>query len=234
MGKEPIAMAIWTMRLAPTVPKGAAEEIEALLDQSEHLDQFVNAGRSQAVALTPSDVIASISKQVGVSADILRKVFNALENLRNLAEEFGAPEKMLDDLILHLDEGISTKLKQKKEAIARAVREYGQDNAVSLSYKAQRITYMRENIYQQAEIITDARPVFDEKGENVVEYLITHNMVVTYFRNGRGAENVHLAMDAADVLKLRKACDRAVVKAKALKRELGDRARILRDDDANS
>jgi hypothetical protein len=226
-------MAIWMMRQGPTVPKGAAEEIEALLDHSEHLDQFVNAARGRAVALTPSEVIASISKQVGVSTDILRKVFNALENLRNLSEEFGAPEKMLDELILNLDERISTKLNQKKEAIGRAIEEYTRDNAVSLSYKAQRLTYMRENIYQQAEVITDARPVFDEKGEEIVEYLISHYLVVTYFRHGR-AEVVHLAMDAADVLKLRKTCDCAVIKAKALKSELGDRARVLRDDDANS
>src|SRR5579864_7023986 len=136
-------MAIWTTRQIATVPKSAAEEIEVLLDQSEHLDQFVNAARSHEVALTPSKVFASISKQVGVSTDILRKVFNALENLRNLAEEFGSREKLLDDLILNLDERIATKLKQKKEAIASAVEEYAQGNAVSLSYKAQRLTYMR-------------------------------------------------------------------------------------------
>jgi hypothetical protein len=57
--------------------------------------------------------------------------------------------------------------------------------------------------------------------------------VVTFIRRGR-PEMVHLAMDAADVLKLRKACDRSVVKAKTLKSELGERARVLRDDDAVS
>jgi hypothetical protein len=113
------------------------------------------------------------------------------------------------------------------------MQQYERDNAVSLSYKAQRLTYMRENVYQQAEIITDARPVFDEKGQKIVEYIIAHYLVITYFRHGR-VENVHLALDAADVLKLHNVCDRAVIKARALKNELGDRARILRDDDATS
>jgi len=216
-------MAIWISRQGSSVHKGAAEEIEALLDNSNRLHEFISAARLEGVAVTPSGVIASISKKVDTSIDTLRKVFNALENLKNLSEEFGGPDKMLNELILTLDEQISEKLKEKRAAIEKVVEDYAQDNAVSLSYKAQRLTYLRENIYQQSEVITDSRPVFDEKGEKIVEYLITHNLVVTYFRHGR-PENIHLAMDAADVLKLRKACDRAVIKAKALKRELGERA----------
>jgi hypothetical protein len=223
-------MPIWTSQPSASIPERAAEEIEALADHSEGLQEFTNAARRETVALTPAEVIAAISKKVGVSTDILRKIFNGFENLTNLSEEFGSTNKMLDDLIVNLDERVSAKLKAKKEAIGLAIEEYAQGNAVSLSYKAQRLTYLRENIYQQSEIITDARPVFDTRGEKIVEYLITHNLVITYFSQGRPA-NVHLALDAADVLKLRKACDRAVIKAKALKSELGDRARILREDD---
>jgi RIO-like serine/threonine protein kinase len=103
---------------------------------------------------------------------------------------------------------------------------------VVIAYKAQKLTYLRENIYQESEIITEVRPVFDQKAGQILEYLVTHSLIATYFRHGR-YENIHLAMDMADVLKLRRLCDRAILKAKTLQSDLGDKARILRDDDEN-
>jgi hypothetical protein len=116
-------MAIWITRQSTAVPKAAAEEIEVLLDCSERLDEFISAARRQSVAVTPVEVIASISQELGVSNDILRKVFNSLENFKNLSEEFGGSDKMLDDLILNLNEKIAANLKERRTSIVRAVED---------------------------------------------------------------------------------------------------------------
>jgi hypothetical protein len=83
-------MAVWIARPGASVPKAIAEEIGILLDHSARLEQFIELANRRPVALAPTEVIASISNDVGVSADVLRKIFNALENLANLSEEFGS------------------------------------------------------------------------------------------------------------------------------------------------
>jgi hypothetical protein len=224
-------MAVWISR--PAEPKTASDEIDLLVEYVDRLDDLIDAANKQKPTLTAAEVITAISKDVSMKSDVLKKVFNALENLKNLSVEFGSTKKATDQLADSLNDDVATRLRENIESIARAVEKYSGDNAVTISYKAQRLTYLRENIYQDAEIITDARPVFDGNGEKIIEYLVTHYLVATYFHHGR-FEQIHLAMDAADVVKLRKACDRAIIKSKTLKAELGHKARILREDDGNS
>lgn len=226
-------MAIWTVRPSGTIPKSAADEIAVLATFAGRLSELIDAANRQEPALTPWEVIAAISKEVDTSGETLRQIFNALENLKNLADEFGSAEQVIENITTNLKDDVVASLNKNRREIVAALEQYSSDNAVTISYKAQRLTYLRENIYQEAEVITDARPVFDGRGEKIIEYLITHSLVASYFHNGQ-IESIHLAMDAADVLRLRKACDRAIVKAKTLKTELGIRARILRDDDASS
>lgn len=223
-------MAIWTNRIGNSIPKSASDELISLADNAERLNEFIEAAGRHKAALTPAEAIGALSKELSIDGGVLRQIFNGLENLKNLSDEFGTPEKVLNELAGYLSDAANTKIEQKKSIIISAVEKYQGDNSVTISYKAQRLTYLRENIYQEAEIITDTRPVFDAKGERVIEYLVTHSLVVTYFHQGR-LENIHLAMDAADVLKLRKGCDRAMIKAKAIKAELGEKARILREED---
>jgi hypothetical protein len=226
-------MAIWTNRISGSIPKSAADQVKLLVEYADRLGEFIDAAQEQQPALTANEVIVAIAKDIRIDSKILESVFNALDNIKNLSDEFGGIEKTIDELSRGLKDEDAQKILKKKHAISEAVTKYTSDNAIAISYKAQRLTYLRENTFQEAEIITDARPVFDSKGENIIEYLITHYLVVTYFHQG-DFKNIHLAMDAGDVVKLRKACDRAFVKAKSLKAALGDKARILRDDNANS
>jgi hypothetical protein len=225
-------MAVWINRPTASIPKSAAEEITVLIENADRLDELFSGTQTQAHAVRPAEIIQKISKASGVDAEELRKIFNALENLKGLSDEFGGIPAAIDSLFGNLRGEILNKLKEKKSKIIEAVEKYSADNAVTIAYKAQKLTYQRENIYQEAEIITEVRPVYDQKAETIFEYLVTHSLIATYFRNGR-FENIHLAMDMADVLKLRRVCDRAILKAKTLRDELGEKARVLRDDDDN-
>jgi hypothetical protein len=223
-------MAIWTARSPGAMPKTAADDVRLLLKYADQLTSFIEHSKNHRPALTATDIVASIAKETLVDSSDLEGVFNALENIKNLSDEFGGVDKTIDFISRSLSEDTAKDVLAKKEQISAAVLAYSEDNAVAISYKAHRLTYLRENIYQEAEIITDARPVFDSKGENIIEYLITHTLIASYFHRGR-FENIHLAMDAGDVIKLRRACDRAFIKAKSLKSALGEKARILRDED---
>ncbi len=115
--------------------------------------------------------------------------------------------------------------------MVNALRLYNKDNPVSLTFKAQRLTYNRERLFHEVEIISDARPIFDTKGEKVIEFVVTHSLVVSYFVNG-DYQRQYYSVDNADILNLRTACDRAILKSRTPKDALGEKwpTEVLRDD----
>lgn len=217
-----------------SIPKSAADEIEALLSYAEQLGPAIELATKTKPAVAVVTILRDLSKQLSIRIFDLRKIFNALENLNVIRKEFGGAEIAFEKIAEALSPEAAKKWSEKKALILSAMAAYSEDNPVSISVKAQKLTFLREKIYRDAEIITDARPVYDSTGEKVLEILITHSLVANYLVRDR-VETVHLAMDAADVLKLRKACDRAIVKAKALKTALGDKSdwviEVLRDED---
>jgi hypothetical protein len=92
-----------------------------------------------------------------------------------------------------------------------------QDHPAVISVKAQRLSFLRERIYIDSEIITDARPVYNTRGDTIVEMIVPHTLVITPHDSTHNNHDLHFTMDANDLVKLRKACDRAMLKAKTLK-----------------
>ena len=67
-----------------------------------------------------------------------------------------------------------------------------------------------------AKIISDVRTVFDQSGDAIQGSMVIHNLNVTYVQGG-DFKNFFVAMDSADIAKLRTVLDRADVKGSALK-----------------
>jgi len=88
-------------------------------------------------------------------------------------------------------------------------------------------------VVTDSEIITDARPIFDTKRESVLEYVISHCLVITYHGDNsvsgqmHNQPSIHFALDMDDILKLRKEIERAILKARTLEKDLGDKAKVL-------
>ena len=160
-------------------------------------------------------VLEPFSGRIGLPFDDVEDIFYALENLRRLRIEFGTLDDVLVRIIAGVEADVSEWLKENKERLLQAVSEYGDDHPVAITYKAQRLAYLHERIFRDAEIITDLRPIFDAPGKNVREVIIAQTLVVSMVVSGR-TERITLAMDAGDLVKLRAACDRAFEKAKSL------------------
>ena len=129
---------------------------------------------------------------------------------------------------------LSSDLRSHRAEIEKVSKEFASNNPIAISFKAQKLAYLHERILRDAEIITDLRPVFDDSGKNILEVMVAHTLVVTTTNSGR-TERVHFAMDAGDVLQLRKACERAVEKARAIqstfeKSKLNFAVHVLRGD----
>lgn len=214
------------------IPKEGIAQIQVLVEYADALPGILNASKAVDVGIFATEVVRSVATAAGVPFEAAMAVFYAMENLRYLRVEFG-DERVSNSIAAQLQPAARKKWEAAKAAIFTALADYEQNNPVAISIKAQKLGVLHERVYRECEIITDARPVFDAQGETVVEFIVTQSMVLTFRASGR-TEKIHVAMDAPDLTDLRKACDRAIIKAKSLKAALSANPKwkvyVLRDD----
>lgn len=209
------------------------DDIKKLLDHLDQLPGIIERSKAAGHRVTVFQVLHPLSLEVGIDYKTLLDVFTALENLRFLEVEFGSSEQAVIRIEAAVDQALAQRIAAKRPELLRAMGVYLDENPILVSFKAQRLSYLHERIYRDAEILTDVRPVFDDPGGKILECIISHSLVITHSTAGR-QERFHLTLDAEDVLKLRKACDRAIIKAQTLKNTLGRNAdwniHMLRDE----
>jgi hypothetical protein len=197
-----------------------ADVLPTILEQSKKIEPSISV----------DDATQEIAKVTKIDASELRGLFNAVDQLSEISKNLGSLDKAFDRVIEICGKENLAGLDEKRAAISKAIHEYYDDNnPVAISVKAQRLVFAREKLLIDAEIITDARPVYDSSGKEILEFIITHSLVATYHTGGEDPMAIHLSMDAADIEKLRKACERAVIKAHTLKEHLGKNARVVGD-----
>jgi hypothetical protein len=73
-----------------------------------------------------------------------------------------------------------------------------------------------QSILEDAKIVTDLRPVFDKPGERPLGAIITHTLKIVHHESGEHKE-LFFALDADDVLNLKRIAERALEKMSSLK-----------------
>lgn len=220
-----------------TPPAAFVEQMKLIVEHADKLVDFVQKSSAIAPALSPDGVVRKLVSSTGLDFKSLYAIFNAIDNLNTLKKEYGSPDRAIDNLLAAFGETAVPGIESKRRQIRDALAIYSEDNPVAISLKAQRIIYLHEKMFVDAEVITDARPVFNSSAEKVLEYVITHSLLVTYHEDD-GAESypehrhsrVHISLDFDDLVTLRKACERAILKAQTLQKDLGDRGRMLGGD----
>jgi hypothetical protein len=89
---------------------------------------------------------------------------------------------------------------------------------VRLVTKAMDLSYDYANVLRGTKILTDLRPLFNESGESVEGGVVTYTLRVTY-SNGDSRNDISLALDMEDVLKLQDQCERAIAKSKSMQQQ---------------
>jgi len=228
--------------MADTIPTrdialslAAKRDIAALLSVIDQLKTILEISKTLRPALTLRPLIEEISKKTKIKFTTIQRLFVALENLQEIKNEIGDSNLTFASIHASLDDKVvAKKWGDNKNAIISALDSYNPDDAFSITVKAQKLSYLYERLLHDAEIITDARPVYNSKGDDILEFVITHTLVLTSASLEGETERLHLAMDAVDVLKLQKACERAIIKAKILRAQLAQNKKwnvgILRDN----
>lgn len=211
--------------MAEDVPV-AIRQLTSLAKYASRVPALIDASKTIAPGLALREVTAALAPSFDIPERDLHNIFVALENIRLTADNAGSVDKAIDRLLTYYGQQQLAAVESNRDAIQAAVRMFSANHPAALSLKARKLTYMHENLLSDVEIITDARPVYDEEGEKVVEFIITHSLVVTYQCHGETKRSL-VTMDASDVQKLQAQCARAIRKATTLKNDLGDRARIV-------
>ena len=85
------------------------------------------------------------------------------------------------------------------------------------SAKAFDLQHEYEKLFMAARIVSDTRTAFNQAGTEAVGTMIVHNLNIKYSENGQFKE-VFIAMDGADLAKLRRVLDRAETKTAVLEK----------------
>jgi hypothetical protein len=201
------------------IPTQAQRQLRALLKNLDRMQEILAHSRDTQPGVTAYEVLEPLAEKLNIDHDDLLNIFYSLENLNRLAAEYGTASEALDRIIAGTDPALSKQLRESEPQILAILTNYRGDHPVALSFKAQKLVYLHERIYRDAEILTDVRPIFDDAADGVLGAIIGHTLSITFTRMAAN-ERLHIAMDAGDVLALRKACDRAIRKAKVLQESL--------------
>ena len=207
------------------LPTNAMEDIGELIRNRQHI---LTVARQLAVATPTASVPVFLSKflpETGIEIPSARRVCRALWNLKNFQKKM---EMDTPQLIVYLTKSIESHFDQTwktanlaawNETIAilkSVLDEITDDHPLMISAKANSLAYTHQNLFTNAKLITDMRPVFDTSGEKIVEIVITHLLVLHYVDGSREQKMMTLALDQQDVAILRKQCERAERKSQVV------------------
>ena len=82
--------------------------------------------------------------------------------------------------------------------------------------KSIELAYNYSNVYRKNTIITDIRPIFDEKPSEIRQLVISHTFLIHFIdkTSGDGVEkSIYISLDASDINEIKDSCERAIKKA---------------------
>jgi hypothetical protein len=217
-------------------PESVQRDIGAVIKNADKLVDILEESTDQQPGFSPASLFATISDKLGLTFPEVSRAFSAIENLSSLRSESVGTDAVIALIQRRVNKELVEALVKNKDNLKRVIELYSQSHPVAISIKAEKLSYLHERLYQDAEIITDIRPIFNADGTVVVEMVVTNSLVLSFYTYGSGTERMHFAMDASDVRRLTSICERAARKADALKTTFGGMPwplKILNDSDDN-
>ena len=233
-----------------TIPTSGFRDLATIAKHADKLPKI----REALKAIGPADSIKVLAQHMstptGIEAEELQKILRGLVGLAPLIGCAKAPPEQIVDSLTDLLEREAPQtwkdnsLAQWREAkgeISSAIEWASQDEALFAIAKIKQLTYAHQNILTHVRIIDDLRPVYSKDGTRILHMIICYSLLVEY--HDGDSRRIELAIDAADVAEIKRACERAQRKTVAAKealkslsigitvpRDVGD----LSDEDASS
>lgn len=188
------------------------ERIAAMSDDEfEHLrNVLASAKPSLKIQTLVAEVDEKLNGEIPNIADVLQSVAD-LNNARVSADL--TIEQFIRD--------VSRLLARRKDksinlpSVEQRLTSLLNIEALAFSARAFDLQHEYDKLFISARIVSDVRPVFNQAGTEPVATMIVHNLSIKYYQTGEYKE-MFIALDEADVAKLRKVLDRADSKVVSL------------------
>ncbi len=210
------------------------QDIDRLIDHSQQVLQILEATKADAPSPSPDPFVELFATKLSLSMGDAARLLVSLENLQLIDQETDSADKTFSLVATRLRNDLRQKWKENESDIKQILELLGNNHPAAISQKAQRLSYSREHLLVDVDILTDARPIYTIQGDKILAMVISHSLVLTEHGNDHRNRDSYLAMDTQDIIKLRNACNRALLKAKVLKEALSDKpwtTEILRADE---
>jgi len=205
------------------LPKQIVSDLTDLVSNRDQIHTIIAAAKTAAPASSIRAFASRVAETVDIQPTVVHDVLWTLVNIRRMqrAREVEAA-RMIAILTASLERHATDRWKteyldawqQSTETIVAAINSIHDEHPLFISEKAETLAYSHGNILTSQRIITDIRPVFDTMGQKIKETLILHTLLIEYYDAISPPKRISLALDAADIAALRKACERAEGKAK--------------------
>jgi hypothetical protein len=205
------------------IPEKYRKGLAAILSLTDDtLEKLITALKNAPLKLFPPSLSETISDSLpDISIDALNDIVETLQSLYYTKQHHDtSPDVMAEDVCDAMEmsgvESPQSALDDRANVKSRLTRLL---NIESLNTLAKGLIVLRtnENIFQDARIVTEMRPIFGSDPEAPpTAAVILHMLNITYQHQGE-AKEFYIALDLDDLDILQEAIDRADLKAESLK-----------------
>lgn len=209
--------------MAIKLPDIAFTDLACILDNVESLTRVMRLGESLSGADSNDDIVANYAAKLGIENETTRRIVLGLLSLHGIRNQLGLTVgELLTEVSRTIERDAAPEwkaryLKKWKDSGEMIGQVLNPDSALALYQKADSLAYRYENIYSSAKIITDLRPVFNDRGDQIQQAVVMHLLMVDYQDGSGRMKQFALALDLKDIKDLRATCQRAERKALATK-----------------
>jgi hypothetical protein len=218
----------------PQIPENIRSDLLRLTEHASTVLGILKDTKAEAPSTSAMKFVNLFAERLSLPINDAGRLLGALYNFLSIGQEVGETSKTFEMISARLPADSREKWIKQESALNEIFALLAEDHPSIISFKAQRLGHSYERILMEAEILTDARPVYTLKGDRILEMIIQHKLIITQHDGTHRNSDIHFTMDAQDVVNLRKACDRAIQKAKILKDSFGDLpwvTEVLSDDE---
>lgn len=206
------------------IPERQLDGFIALLSLSdEQVDALISALEHDAPPkLLPLSIAKGIADAVpGISfADLSKIVETALGLYFTRLHQEASPESLAKE-VYEAIRGSGVKqfdplIENEEKVTARLSKLLGIESLNTLS-KALVVLQANENMFHDARIVTEIRPIFGSNPENAPTAAIVMHMLNVTFHRRTDLKEFYVALDVKDLNEMKEAIDRAIAKEKSIR-----------------
>lgn len=211
---------------ALVLPPAGFADLATIIDAEPHLAAVAGAAEALAGAADLPAAAAAVSSVTPLDQAEATALVAAIMRFQYLRASLGlAGEETCELISRSVESGAKPDWKAKyqdrwKTTSAHLAQLLDPKHPLATLDKSLALAYEYQNILTRSRLIADVRPVFGDEANEILRSMVSFVLSIQ-FTDGHDHKQIDLALDAADVEKLKTQCQRAQTKAETIQREFG-------------